>query len=379
MRIVHLADTHLGYRQFPGKLDPERKLNQRECDVYAVWHRAIDLAIERNVDAVVHAGDLFDSPRPSMRAMSEALDGFGRLRDAGIPVVAIAGNHSTPRFRSGGSVFEVLQRFGVRAAWDRPGRFRINDVVFHAVPHESDSRRLQNHIDSLTPDVSAQANVLILHADLSAVPSPSYGEVNAIELEQELLVQAPFDYIAMGHLHRYRAPQVNAIYPGSLERLDFADLSGEKAVLEIALDVGPGLDGFVVRHPLEPRPMFEASVDCSGLNPEQILGGLATELTGKDLAGAVVRVRLDRLQRDIYHALDFRRMEGLLDGCLHHVLQVGSGGLLAASEAEAKPELAFAPFAGERMPAGVDGQAVIAIARNFLSNARAEELEEAAT
>lgn len=379
MRIVHLADTHLGYRQFPGKLDPEKKLNQRECDVYAGWHRAIDLAIERDVEAVVHAGDLFDSPRPSMRAMSEALDGFGRLRDAGIPVVAIAGNHSTPRFRSGGSVFEVLQRFGVHAAWDRPETFRIGGVAFHAVPHEVDAQRLQDDIDSLEPDASADANVLVLHADLNAVPSPSYGEVNAIELDQKVLAQAPFNYIALGHLHRFRAPQTNAIYPGSLERLDFADLEGEKAVLEVDLGVGAGLEGFVVRHPLEPRPMFEASVDCSSLSPEQILAGLSTELTGKDLAGAVVRVRLDRLQRDIYHSLDFRRMEGLLDACLHHVLQVGSSGLLAVSEAEAKPELAFAPFAMERMPPGLDGQAVIAIAQNFLSDARAEELEEAAT
>ena len=70
MRIIHLADTHLGFRQFAGKLHPERRLNQRECDVYDVWHRAIDIAIERAVDAVVHAGDLFDSPRPSPRALA---------------------------------------------------------------------------------------------------------------------------------------------------------------------------------------------------------------------------------------------------------------------------------------------------------------------
>ena len=47
MRIIHLADTHLGFRQFAGKLHPERRLNQRECDVYDMWHRAIDIAIER--------------------------------------------------------------------------------------------------------------------------------------------------------------------------------------------------------------------------------------------------------------------------------------------------------------------------------------------
>lgn len=146
MRIVHLADTHLGYRQFSAKLDPVRKLGQRECDVYDAWHRAVDTAIELRPDAVVHAGDLFDSSRPTPRALAEALDGLGRLRDAGLPVVVIAGNHSTPRFRSGGSVFEVLERFGVEAVWSGPRTVRVGELAIHAVPHEHDPERLAEHV-----------------------------------------------------------------------------------------------------------------------------------------------------------------------------------------------------------------------------------------
>jgi DNA repair protein SbcD/Mre11 len=375
MRIVHLADTHLGYRQFAGKLDPARKLNQRECDVYAAWHRAVDVAIERRVGAVVHAGDLFDSPRPAPRALAEALDGFARLRDAGIPLIAIAGNHSTPRFRSGGSVFEVLQRFGVHAAWERPETFRIAGVAFHAVPHEADEEALRRDIDSLVPDPDADANVLILHADLNAVPSSSYGEASATELDQEVLAHAPFDYIAMGHLHRFQAPQANAIYPGSLERLDFADLEGMKAVLEVDLAVGAGAPGFVVRHPLATRPMLDLAVDCRDLDPGAVLAAIEAALEGNELTGAVVRVRLDALQRDVYQALDLGRLERLVEPCLHHVVQVGAGGLRASPEADAETELAFAPFARERMPSGLDAEAVIAIAQTFLRDARAEELE----
>jgi DNA repair exonuclease SbcCD nuclease subunit len=114
MKIVHLADTHLGYRAFSGKLDSDRRLNQRECDVYDRWHEATKKAIELAPDIVIHAGDLFDSSRPAPRAIAEALDGFARLRKADIPVVVIAGNHETPRFRSGGSVFEILERFGIK-------------------------------------------------------------------------------------------------------------------------------------------------------------------------------------------------------------------------------------------------------------------------
>ena len=376
MRIIHLADTHLGYRQFSGKLDPERKLNQRECDVYAVWHHAVDLAVERDVDAVIHAGDLFDSARPTARALAEALDGIARLRNAGIPVVAIAGNHSTPRFRSGGSVFEILERFGVLVAWERPQTFRVEDVAFHAVPHEPDADQLRADIAALEPDPSAAANVLILHADLNGVPSPGYGEINAIELDQEVIAHAPFDFIAMGHLHRFQVPQPNAIYPGSLERLDFADLDGEKAVLEVDLAVGAGANGFVTRHALATRPMLDVPVDCEGCDPDVVLSRLESDLTDANLDGAVVRIRLNRLQRDVYQALDFGRLEHVLKPCLHHVLHVGAGGLRASVGGEDPPELAFGPFARARIPDGLDPERVIAIAQSFLSEAQADELDE---
>lgn len=379
MKIIHLADTHLGFRQFSGKLDLDRKLNQRECDVYAVWHRAIDIAIERNADAVIHAGDLFDSSRPSPRALSEAIDGFAKLRDAGIPVVAIAGNHSTPRFRSGGSVFEVLQRFGVQAAWREPQPFRIGEVAFHAVPHESHAAQLQYDIQALTPDASAAANVLMLHAGLDAVPSPGYGEVNAISLDAEVLVDAPFDYIAMGHLHRFQAPQVNAIYPGSLERLDFADVEGTKAVLEIDLALPAGAPGFVTRHPLDTRPLIDRVVACKGYDQAAVAAGIAVALIDAPLDGAVVRVKLDELGRDVWSALDFGRLDELFAGCLHHQIQVGRTGLNVGAEAEAdRAELQFDSWARERIPGGLDAEAVIAIAQNHLADAAASEVVEEA-
>lgn len=378
MRIVHLADTHLGFRQFPGCLDPDRGLNQRECDVYDAWHRAIDVAIERDVDAVVHAGDLFDSPRPTMRAVSEALDGLGRLRDAGIPVVAIAGNHSTPRYRSAGSVFQVLQRFGVHAAWDAPERFDIGGVAFCAVPHEADAQKLRATVEGLEPDPDADANVLILHTGLEAVPRSSYGEVNAVELGQDVLAGVAFDYIALGHLHRFQAPQINAIYPGSLERLDFADLEGEKAVLEIDLAAGAGADGFVTRHPIHTRPVVDVVVECADCDPDEVLTRLRAKIAGRQLDGAVVRVRFNELQRDVFHALDAVQIDALFSTCLHHVVQVGSGGLLSAGGDEDGQDLSFGSFARERVPNGLDAERIIAIAREFLDDALTEEHEQGA-
>ena len=373
MRIVHLADTHLGYRQFAGKLDPLRGLNQREADVYQSWHRAVDIAIERRPDLVLHAGDLFDSARPAPRPIAEALDGFRKLRDANIPTVVIAGNHSTPRFRSAGSVFEIVERFGIEAVWSEPRTIRVGDLAIHAIPNEPDVKKLLSVIAELRPDGKANANILLLHVGLEGVRQ-DYGEVNEVELDPGVLAKVEYDYIALGHLHRFQAVQLNAIYPGSLERLDFGDVDGDKAVLEVDLAIGAGRDGFVRRHPVSARPMIDLSLACEGLGASEVLAELENAVADKDLDGAIIRARLESIARGVYHSLDFAAIDELFESALHHLLLVGHSGLRAESGEEER-DLSFALFARRHMPKGVDEEGVLALAQRYLQDALAAEAE----
>jgi exonuclease SbcD len=374
MRLLHLADTHLGFRQFAGRLDPERQINQREADVYRSWHHAIDHAIAAGVDVVVHAGDLFDSPRPTPRALAEALDGLARLRDAGIPAIVIAGNHSTPRTRSGGSVFEVLGRFpGVHPIWQGPTRIDIVGTSFHAFPHESDPERLRGHIAALEPGPGR--NVLIAHGGLETAKA-TYGEARAIELDAETIATAAVDYVALGHLHAHQIVQANAAYCGSLERLDFADVA-DKVLVEVDLDAPGGSAGFLTRHEAPARSVFTVAVDCSGLGPSEAFAAIEAGVGAHDCTDAVVRLRLDGLARDVYQALDTRRLAALLEPALHHVLVVGSG-VLHTGDGEPEEGMDFDAFARERIPSGVDVDRVLALARGFLRDAGAEEVERGA-
>jgi DNA repair protein SbcD/Mre11 len=375
MRIVHLADTHLGFRQFGPKLDPDRNINQRECDVYDRWHEAVDLAIGLKPDAVIHAGDLFDSSRPAPRAVAEALDGFARLREMSIPVVVIAGNHETPRFRSGGSVFEILERFGIDAVWAEPRTIRIGELAVHAVPHEPSGDRLAEDIRSLPPDASAGANVLVVHAGLEALPRTGYGEVNEIELAPEVLAEADHDYIALGHLHRYQVPQSNAAYAGSLERLDFSDIGYEKAVVEVDL-TNVGKSGFLTPHPVTARPVLDFSIPCLGRDAGEVMGAIEDATTDSVLAAALVRVRLEQIARDIYQTLDLAGIDDIFADCFHYQLVVGRAGLVVAT-GETAAEITFDEFARTRMPKDVDAEAVIALARRYLDDAALEDAEEA--
>ena len=107
LRIAHLADTHLGYSAY-GKADPESGRNQRAVDIENSFAAAISDILTRDVDLVLHAGDVFHHTRPSWSTLTHFVRQMRRLEWARIPVVVIAGNHDTPRLRTTGSVFGLL-------------------------------------------------------------------------------------------------------------------------------------------------------------------------------------------------------------------------------------------------------------------------------
>ena len=88
MKIFHLADTHLGYSAYR-KVSPDTRLNQREIDVFNVFEEFVDTALNNKPDLIIHAGDLFDSVRPSNRAIAFAVRQLLRISTAKIPMVII--------------------------------------------------------------------------------------------------------------------------------------------------------------------------------------------------------------------------------------------------------------------------------------------------
>lgn len=107
IRIAHITDTHLGYRGLR-KSDPETGRNQRTVDFERALEQAIDDILERDVDVILHAGDVFHHTRPTWQTLRHFIQQFRRIEEAGIPTLVIAGNHDTPRIRTGGSAFSVL-------------------------------------------------------------------------------------------------------------------------------------------------------------------------------------------------------------------------------------------------------------------------------
>lgn len=369
MRIVHLSDTHLGLRELH-HTDPAGR-NVREQDVYDVFARAIDLAIELEPAAVVHSGDLFHGHHPSAAALGAALDQIGRLREAGIEFVVIAGNHETPRSRAIAHPFSLLERFGTSAIFDEPRRLRLGELGLTAIPHSHDHEEMAGWIADAAPDPEACFNVLVAHAGLTGLPRVGAGEPGASELPGEILESvAGFDYIALGHLHQLDRPRVNAVYAGSPERLSWADRSSRKGIVEVDLSAEPLDKTFVRVHELEGRARRRlATVDGSS---GDLTGKIARLAKSKGLEGAIVRVPIADVSFERFGAIDRRRVGEAFAHALHFELEPefaesGSGLPRAAAPAELRD------FLAKRVPAGTEPEEFIARGESYLTRA-AEEI-----
>ena len=110
MRLVHLSDLHLGFRQYHRQTPAG--MNQREADVAATFSRAVDQIITLAPELVVIGGDVFHTVRPANTAILHAVREFGRLH-AALPetvVVIAAGNHDMPRSTESSGILRLLGR-----------------------------------------------------------------------------------------------------------------------------------------------------------------------------------------------------------------------------------------------------------------------------
>jgi len=297
MRIVHLSDTHLGAAAF-NVLDPRTGRNLREQDFYEAFQRVVEAVCKTKPDLVLHAGDLFDAVRPPNRAITEAIEGFRRILDAGIPLAVAAGNHETPRLRSTGNIFRALQAALPRACLAFDGecrRLEAGGAVVHAVGDAPTEEELQKALESVRPE-KGKTNILVLHAGLTRLEDRvTSGEYNQHAVPRDRLsnLGRDFDYLALGHYHRpLKVDGIDsAWYSGATERTSIEAASITPGYLEIEL---PPLR--VRQVPIEGRAMIDfPPLPCEGLSAREVMDRLRDTLEGK-IQGAIVRVILDGLE-----------------------------------------------------------------------------------
>ncbi len=230
LKILCAADIHLGRRtsRLPEDFDARR------CSPEAAWERLVQRALDTAPDAVLLAGDLVDQDNRFYEAYGPLESGIRRMIDAGIPVVAVAGNHDwqvLPRLADQIEGFSLLGRAGKweERSIDKDGKtlFRVRGFSFHA---QHIQKNLFNDY-SFGPGGDAPV-VGLIHCDLD-MPGSVYAPISTAQL-------ATTDALAWicGHTHAprvYRNENPMIFYCGSPQGLDPTE-AGLHGAWEITID-----------------------------------------------------------------------------------------------------------------------------------------------
>jgi DNA repair protein SbcD/Mre11 len=328
-KMLHLADIHIGMENY-GRTDPATGLNTRLLDYLARLDQVLDYAlVEEPVDLVLIAGDIYKNRTPNPTHQREFARRIKRVIQAGLPVVMLTGNHDMPA-ASGRAhsveIFDALAIDGVTIA-SRMRTYTIETrngpVQIVAVPwlnrqalltkddlqglpmtavdaemlHRVESW-LESAVKTLDPAVPT---VLTFHGTLAGA---TFGSERAVMLGHDLILprsviaQPGIDYVALGHIHKHQAlgNDPPAVYPGSLERVDFGEEHETKGFVVVDLQKGATTWRFVE---VAARPFVTVEVDVrQSPDPQQ---RISRAITKQRLEHAIVRVMVKCLPQQRAH------------------------------------------------------------------------------
>lgn len=214
LRFIHAADLHLD-SPFGGlrSIAPEiaETLYQATFDAY---NNIIDLCIQEQVDALLIAGDVFDSADRSLKAQRKFVDGLNRLDEAKIRSFVCHGNHDPLNGWEAQITFpSSCHRFGteleqVPVFEDEPGRAVVYGISYP-------QREVRENLVPLFRAIDPQPFTIgLLHANVgNNTGHDSYAPCTLNDLEQ-----TGIDYWALGHVHTrqtLREASPTVVYPGN--------------------------------------------------------------------------------------------------------------------------------------------------------------------
>jgi len=201
-RVIHTGDTHVGYQQYHS---PERRR-----DFLRAFEQVLADAREDDVDAVVHAGDLFHDRRPDLRDLQGTVAALRSLRDAGIPFLAVVGNHEGKR---DGQWLDLFEDLGLATRLDDAPHV-VGDTAFYGLDYVPESRRDDLDYDFEPHDADHAA--LVAHGLFEPF---GYADWDTERVLTEATVD--FDAMLLGDNHRPDTAEVAetwVTYCGSTER-----------------------------------------------------------------------------------------------------------------------------------------------------------------
>lgn len=331
IKILHLSDIHMGSGFSHGRINPTTGLNTRLEDFRRSLKRCVDSAIDQNVDLVLFGGDAFPDATPPPYIQQAFASEFCRLVAASIPTVLLVGNHDQHAQGIGGASLCIYRTLGV------PGFIVGDTLTTHRIDTKSgpvqivtlpwltrstlltrpetqglsmgevgelllDRLRvvLEAEIRKLDPEIPT---VLLAHlmTDTARYGAERFLAVGkGFTVPMAILTRDCFDYIALGHVHKYQevCSSPLAIYPGSIERVDFNEEKEDKGYILLELEKGKVTAEFCVL----PARVFETlEIDLTQEERPQL--ALVEAIAQANISEKVIRL-LYKLRADQVEDID---------------------------------------------------------------------------
>jgi len=249
-RFLHIADIHLGNKQYNQSF--------RADDFARAFKDVIVRAIDEKVDFVLIAGDLFHKRAIDAITLENAYRWLDRLKQAGIPCVAIEGNHEMAYYGEEGSWLGFLRMRGLiillqarfedglacfdelkngRGGWVDPiPGVRVYGLGYKGAGAPVAVERCVLALDALPPEARAGIEFTIFAAH-TGVLGELAGDAVSPTLPQWLAMRPHADYVALGHIHKPFEKDDWLFNPGSLETCASNEWAwGDRAALLVDVD-----------------------------------------------------------------------------------------------------------------------------------------------
>jgi DNA repair exonuclease SbcCD nuclease subunit len=348
LKLLHTADVHLGAAfGFLG-----RRGREHRAQLKSTFSRVVDLALTSQVDVLLIAGDLFDSPYPQPGTVGEVLYQLGRLDAEGIWTVIVPGTHD--RLLPGG-VYDGREFSGLahlhlfREEEMTPLVLEKLDLTVYG---RATTREERDVLEGFRADGETRWRVGLLHASFLM---PGKVERDEMLVSGDGIAQSGLHYLALGHWHsmaEYSQGGVAAFYPGPPEPLDMARGEEGKVILveldESSLQVKPITVGR--------RRLLRTGLDASELGGPAELYSALRRMADRDLA---LDARVYGFWGEEWAECDWDKLEEELSPLFFHLHVEASQGGLGDRYVQAYPEQTvigrFIRLAGEEM-AGMKGE-----------------------
>jgi DNA repair protein SbcD/Mre11 len=275
LRFIHTSDIHIGktYRNSPGEAE-------RYEDFFHCLSGIVKNALNQKVDFMLICGDLFHTGQILPRTFAKTIETLQPLKEAGIPCIAIEGNHDWIHRRNNISWMEALSEMGyIRLL--RPGRTEDGDYRFDPFDEETGmgghieigglniyglgyiGAQAGSHIERICNAITTENNLLLFHVGIWKY-SPV--EIGNMKIEEAQPLAEKFSYVALGHGHKpyvIETPEGKpyAYNPGAPERVNFGEEKYDKGYYFVTVENGKFSPEF---RPTNPRPMLVEVINLNG-------------------------------------------------------------------------------------------------------------------